>query len=101
MNGPTRLLSLLSPRLCLWRQNRENCDGHQHLFQFRCQCDHVEPIVLGRLDDVTRWTCERCGYSTDLTAKSYRGVIEELRDIASEVDKQVRQHGENVERIDG
>ena len=73
----------------------------QHLFQFRCQCGHVEPIVLGRLDDVTRWTCERCGYSTDLTAEPYRAVIEELRDIASEIDKQVRQRGENVGRIDG
>ena len=67
----------------------------QHLFQFRCQCGHVEPIVLGRLDDVTRWT------RTDLTAEPYRAVIEELRDIASEIDKQVRQRGENVERIDG
>jgi len=28
-------------------------------------------------------------------------VIEELRDIASEIDKQVRQRGENVEGIDG
>ena len=73
----------------------------QHLFQFRCQCGHVEPIILGRLDDVTRWTCERCGYSTDLTAEPYRAVIEELRDIASEIDKQVRQRGENVEGIDG
>ncbi len=35
-----------------------------------------------------------------LTAE-YRAVIEELRDIASEIDKQVRQRGENVERIDG
>ena len=72
----------------------------QHLFQFRCQCGHVEPIILGRLDNA-RWTCERCGYSTDLTAEPYRAVIEELRDIASEIDKQVRQRGENVERIDG
>jgi len=43
----------------------------QHLFQFRCQCGHVEPIVLGRLDDVTRWTCERCGYCTDLRARAH------------------------------
>lgn len=73
----------------------------QQLFQFRCQRGHVEPIVLGRLDDVTRWSCERCGHSTDLTAEPYRAVIEELRDIAFEIDKQVRQRGENAERTDG
>jgi hypothetical protein len=28
---PTRLLSLQYPRLCLQRQNRENCDGHQQV----------------------------------------------------------------------
>jgi hypothetical protein len=36
-----------------------------------------------------------------LTAEPYRAVIEELRDIASEIDKQVRQRGENAEGIDG
>jgi len=71
----------------------------QHLFQFRCQCGHVEPIVLGRLDDVTRWTCEM--RVQHRPTAEYRAVIEELRDIASEIDKQVRQRGENVERIDG
>src|SRR5260370_25590014 len=30
---PTRLLSLQYPRLCLQRQNRENCDGHQHVWK--------------------------------------------------------------------
>ena len=73
---------------------------NQLLFEFRCQCGHIEKIVLSRLDDVTRWTCESCGHSTDVSAEPYRTTIEKLRDTASEIDKQARQRGENIERID-
>lgn len=72
----------------------------QLLFHFRCKCGHVEEIVLSRLNNVGTWKCESCGASADLGKKPYRAAIEELRDIASQIDIQRRQRGQNIEWIE-
>ncbi len=72
----------------------------KQLFEFACKCGEVEPIVLGRLDNVSAWTCRLCGSVTNLDAEPYRSGLADLREVATELDKQARQRGEVIKRID-
>ena len=73
---------------------------NQLLFEFRCKCGHVEKIMLSRLDNVASWTCESCGAGADLRTEPYATALSEQRHIASEIDKQARQSGQKIERLD-
>ena len=74
---------------------------NQMLFRFCCPgCGHREEIVISRLDHVSDWPCERCNLHTDLGKEPYHSEIEQLRDTASEIDKQALQAGKTIERQD-
>ncbi|MGD0533074.1 MAG: hypothetical protein ABSA62_12630 [Methyloceanibacter sp.] len=71
----------------------------EQLFEFRCKCGKVSHEVVGRLDNIDTITCPVCSHVTDLRAEPYRSRLADVRELASELDKQARQRGEIVERI--
>lgn len=72
----------------------------QKLFQFQCQCGHVSEEVLGRFDGIDTLTCPLCEHITSLQDEPYRSVLADLREVATELDKQARERGEIVKRAD-
>jgi hypothetical protein len=50
---------------------------------FGLACGHQ--VVLGRLDGLNSWTCEKCGKPTDLRAEPYRKELEHDRDTADQI----------------
>ncbi|MGD0332857.1 MAG: transposase [Xanthobacteraceae bacterium] len=74
---------------------------NQLTYRFTCpHCGHTEAIVISRLDNVTDWPCEKCGQTTDFRVDPHKSEIEQQRHVASEHDKQERQRGKKVERLD-
>jgi hypothetical protein len=70
----------------------------QQLFEFTCQCGKVSEEVLGRLDHIDTLTCPVCGHVADLHSEPYRSMLADLREIASELDKQASERGKIIER---
>jgi hypothetical protein len=71
----------------------------QFFFELTCQGGHKEEIVLSRLDNRDSWRCEVCGRVTDLRAEPHRTAINDLREMATELDNQARARGETITRI--
>lgn len=72
---------------------------NQMLFEFACECGEVTKEVLSNLDGVATHRCPACRAVTDIEADPWRTNLADLRDIASELDKQAVQRGEILERI--
>jgi len=72
----------------------------QYTFKIACQNGHVTEETIGRFEDIDTATCSRCGAVIDLRGESYGTTIRDLRDLATELDKQARERGEIVERLD-
>jgi len=76
----------------------------QQLFHFTCEnCGEKEPMMLSRVlkrfDSGEGWRCAACEHVSDL--EPHRAEIEKLRDIASELDKQARERGEDIWNLEG
>jgi hypothetical protein len=69
----------------------------QFFFELTCQGGHKEEIVLSRLDNRDSWSCEVCG--TDLRVEPHRTAINDLREMATELDNQARARGETITRF--
>jgi hypothetical protein len=61
----------------------------QFFFELTCQGGHKEEIVLSRLDNRDSWRCEVCGRVTDLRAEPHRTAINDLREMATELDNRI------------
>jgi len=64
---------------------------------FQLSCGHT--VVLGRLVQSKKWTCEMCGRPTDLSADPYQAALARDLDTANQIDLQATARGETFERI--
>jgi len=72
----------------------------QYTFKITCQSGHVAEETIGRFEGIDTAICSRCGAVTDLRSEPYGTTIRELRELATELDKQARERGEIIERLD-
>ena len=63
---------------------------------FRLTCGH--DVVLGRMANLTKWICEECGESTDLTKPPFKETLVKDLDAALQIDLQAKERGETITR---
>ena len=63
---------------------------------FRLACGH--DVVLGRMANLTKWVCEECGESTDLTKTPIKETLVKDLDAALQIDLQAKERGETISR---
>lgn len=71
----------------------------QYPMQLACKCREPSNVTIGYFDSVPTFTCPHCGLVTDTREEPYRKFLADLRELATELDKQARQRGKVIERI--
>jgi len=68
-------------------------------FKFSCDCGHRSEEIVSRLDGIDTVSCPKCGKITDLHEEPHATILQEIRELAAQLDNISIERGETIERL--